>query len=101
MSKFVTRKWIALNDLSSGQYYVNKKIRFKTSMLRSDLCDYSNSYVAVKRTIDLLTAAANENDKAEKNVAFKNNSPFRSCISKFNSTITDSAEDFLYSHVNV
>ena len=42
MSKFVTRKWIALNDLSSGQYYVNKKVRFKTSMLRSDLCDYSN-----------------------------------------------------------
>ena len=41
----------------------------------------------------LLPAAANENDKAEKNVAFKNNAPFRSCISKINSTLIDSAED--------
>ena len=41
-----------------------------------------------KETIDLLTgaAAASENDKAEKNVPFKNNVPFTSCISKVNST---------------
>ena len=37
-------------------------------MLRSNLCDYSNSYIAVKGTIDLL---ADENDKTEKNVVFK------------------------------
>ena len=36
-------------------------------MLRSDLCNYSDGYIVVKRTIDLLAAAANENDKAEKN----------------------------------
>ena len=47
-------------------------------MLRSDLCDYSDAYIVVKGVIDLLAAAANENDKAEKNVAFKNNVPFRS-----------------------
>ena len=46
-------------------------------MLRSDLCDYFDAYIVVKGTIDLLAAAANENDKAEKNVAFKNNAPFR------------------------
>ena len=39
VSKFVTREWIEVNDLSSDQYSVNKIIRFKTSMLRSDLCD--------------------------------------------------------------
>ena len=39
-----------------------------------------DTYVVVKGTIDLLGAAANENDKAEKNVACKNNAPFRSCI---------------------
>ena len=44
-------------------------------MLRSDLCDYSNAYIVVKRTIDLLAHDANENYKAEKNVVFKNNSP--------------------------
>ena len=34
--KFVIRKWIEINHLSSGQYSVNKNIRFKTSALRSD-----------------------------------------------------------------
>ena len=61
-------------------------------MLRSDLCGYSDASVVVKETIDLL-AVANENDKAEKNVAFKNNAPFRSCISKTSSTLTDNAEN--------
>ena len=62
-------------------------------MLRSDLCDYSDAYIVVKGTIDLLTTAANENDKAQKNDAFKNDAPFRSCISKINSTLIDNAED--------
>ena len=62
-------------------------------MLRSYLCDYSDAYIVVKGTIDLLAAAANENDKAEKDVAFKNNAPFRSCISKINSSLTHNAEE--------
>ena len=51
VSKFVTRKWIEVNDLSSGQYSANKNIRFKTSMLRSDLCDYSDAYIVVNGRI--------------------------------------------------
>ena len=39
VSKFVTKKWTEVSDLSSGQYSVKKNMRFKTSMLRSDLCD--------------------------------------------------------------
>ena len=39
VSEFVTRKWIELNGLSGGQYFFKKNIRFKTLMLRSDLCD--------------------------------------------------------------
>ena len=62
-------------------------------MLRSDLCDYSDAYIVVKGRKDLLAIAANENDKAQKNVAFKNSAPFRSCISKVNSTLIDNAED--------
>ena len=43
VSEFVTKKWIEVNDLSGGQYSVNKNVRFKTSMLRSNLCDYNDA----------------------------------------------------------
>ena len=62
-------------------------------MLISDWCEYSDAYIVVKGTIDLFAAAANENDKAEKNVIFKNNAPFRSLISKINSALIDNTED--------
>ena len=63
---------------------LTKTLRFKTSMLRSDVCDYSDVYIVVKGTIDLLIDDANENDKAEKTFAFKNNSTFRSYIQMVN-----------------
>ena len=69
VSKFVTK--MDQDDLSSGQYSVNKNIRFKTSMSRSDLCDYSNAYIIVKGTIDLLADDVNENDKAQKMLHLK------------------------------
>ena len=50
-------------------------------------------YFSAKGIIDLLTAAANKNDEAEKDFAFKNNAPFRLCISKINSRLIDNAED--------
>ena len=93
MSKFVTTKWIKVNDLPDAQYSINRNTRFKTPMLRSNLCDYSDAYIVVKGAIDLSDAAANENDKAKKNVSFKNNAPFRSCITKINNTLTGNAED--------
>ena len=43
VSKFMTKKWIKLNDLSSAQYSGNKNIRFQTPMLQSNLCDYSDA----------------------------------------------------------
>ena len=70
VSKFVTRKYIKIN-LLNGQYSVNKNVRFKTPILRSDLCDYSDVYIVDKLTIDLsVAAAANQNDKAQKDVAW-------------------------------
>ena len=84
---------VEVNDLSSSQYSVNKIIRSKTSVLRSDLCHFSDAYIIVKGELDLLTAAANDNDKAQKNFAFKNNPPFRSCISEVNSTLIENADD--------
>ena len=62
-------------------------------MLRSNLCDYSDAYIVVKGTIDLLADAANEKYKAEKDVAFKNKARFRSYISNINNTLIDNAED--------
>ena len=56
--KFETKKRIAINDLSSSQYSV-QNLRFKISVLRSDICDYSDAYIAVKLVIDLLAADAN------------------------------------------
>ena len=49
LNKPVTKKWIEVNDLSGGQYSFNKNIRFKIPMLRSDLFDYSDAYIVVKR----------------------------------------------------
>ena len=53
ISKFVTKKWIEVNDLSSGKYSANKNLRFIFSMLGSDLCDYSDAYIVIKSTIML------------------------------------------------
>ena len=50
LPRFVTKKWIKVYDQSGGNYNVNKDIRIKTSMLRSDLCDYSDAYIVVKGT---------------------------------------------------
>ena len=67
----------------------NKQTRFETSMLRSDLCDYSDAYIVVKGSV---TAANPNSIMYDKNLAFKNNAPFTSCISKINNTLIDNAE---------
>ena len=49
------KKWIKLNDISNGQYSVDKDVRLKASMLRSNLCDYSDAYIVVKTAINFNT----------------------------------------------
>ena len=90
LSKFVTKKWIEVYDQSEGNYNVNKEIRVKTSMLRSDLCDYSNEYIVVKRTITIVRPNA---AKRNNEVSFKNNAPFINCILKINDVKIDNTED--------
>ena len=51
LPRFATKKWIEVYDQSKGNYDINKEIRIKTSILRSDLCDYSNGYIVVKGII--------------------------------------------------
>ena len=51
LPRYVTKKWIEVYDPSQGNYNVSKEIRIKTSMLRSDLCDFSDAYIVVKGNI--------------------------------------------------
>ena len=51
LPRYVTKKWIEVYDQSEKNYNVNKEIRFKTSMLRSDVCDFSDAYIVVKGNI--------------------------------------------------
>ena len=88
-----------MNDLSSGQHSIKKNIRFKTSMLRSDLCDYSDAYTVLKGTI---TVGGDDYDKKRnKKLTFKNNSPFCPCIAKINNAFVDNAADLDIFYANV
>ena len=96
LSKFRTRNWVEINDESRGNY-TNSDIRFKTTMLRSNLCDYADSYILVKGTITITgegdNAAAEQADERAKGVTFKNCAPFTKCISRINNTDIDNAHD--------
>ena len=61
-------------------------------MLRSYLCEYSDVYIGVKERITV--EGTNDANKRNKKLTFKNNAPFRSCISKVNNTFMENAEDF-------
>ena len=95
--KFITKKWIEVHDQSGSaedRYKPSKQIRFKTSMLRSDLCDFSDAYIVVKGTITLTkTDGRGFIDIRNRFLAFKNNAPFTNCISKINNVLIDNAED--------
>ena len=57
-SKFKTRNLVEINDEARSKYFPNKQIKFKTSMLRSSLCDYSDAYILVKGNITVNNNAA-------------------------------------------
>ena len=69
----MTKKLIKVNNLSSSQYSVNQNITLKTSMLRSDLRDYSDAYIAVKETITV--EKDDHHRKRDKKASSKNNTP--------------------------
>ena len=67
-SKFRTRNWVEINDDVRGAYCPNKQIRFKTAMLRSSLCVYSDAFILAKGNISVnntvaAAAAANNINK--------------------------------------
>ena len=93
MPRFITKKWVEVHDQSGSsgdRYKPTKQIRFKTSMLRSDLCDFSDAYIVVKGDITL----EKENrrgfiDIRNRFLAFKNNATLTNCISKINNVLID------------
>ena len=93
LSKFRTRNWVEINE-ARGTHSHNKQIKFKTSMLRSSLCDYSDAYILVKGNIIVNNTAAADDDanNTNKKVIFKNCAPFTNCISKINNTQIDDVE---------
>ena len=95
-SKFRTRNWGEINDASRGAYN-DDDIKFKTTMLKSNLCDYADAYVLVKGRITITGAgadgAARRADERDKGVTFKNSAPFTKCISRINNTDVDTTRD--------
>ena len=85
--------WVEVYDQSGNaedRYKPSKQIRFKTSMLRSNLCDFSDAYFVVKGTI---TVPDPNNANYDNKLAFKNNAPFIYFISKMSNMLIDKAED--------
>ena len=73
------------------------QIRFKTPMLRSNLCDYSDAYILVKGTITVTAPGVNNNannirDKRNRPVISKNNAPFVSCITRSNGELIEDTD---------
>ena len=96
-SKFRTKNRVEINDESRGTYNVNSQIKFKTTKLKSSLCDYSDAYILVKGTISVnsTAAAAADANNTGKKLIFKNCAPFTNCISEITNTQVDNANAYV------
>ena len=97
LSKFVTGEYVRVTSLLDT-YNENKSIRFKTPMLRSNLCDYSDAYILVKGKIMVTAPRANNGlnnirDNKNRSLILKNNAPFVSCITRTNGELIEDADD--------
>ena len=116
VSKFTSKKLVEVHNLTpNNPYNENKEICFKTSMLRADLCYYSDAYVEVTVNIAVVPNTQNADninvfadvaanpaanppvvavDNSHKRTfTLKNNAPFISCITKINGELVENAED--------
>ena len=96
-TKLKAKNWVEVNGKSRGTYNANSQIKFKTTMLKSGLCDYSDAYVLVKGKITITgagdDAAVRQADEIDKDVAFKNCAPVTNCISEINNTQIDNCKE--------
>ena len=96
-SKFRTKNWFEINDNSRGTYNTNSQIKFKTTMSKSSLCDYSDVYilliVAITFTAQGAHTAAMQAGRDNKQVILKNFALFTDCITETNNTKVDKGKD--------
>ena len=80
-TKFRKKNWFEMNNDARGTYNKDSEIKFKTAMLKSSLCDYSNVYILFKGTRSIARVLAPpEPDNVGKKVVFKKCAPFIDCI---------------------
>ena len=95
-SKLRARNWVEIIDESRG-IYTSNNIKFKPTMLRSNLWDYEDAYILVKEAITITDAgdddAAKRLDQRNKGVMFKICGPFTKCISRINNKDIHNAQD--------
>ena len=63
--RFITKKWVEVHDQSGSgndRYKPSKQTTFKTLMLRSNLCDFSDTYIVVKGKVTV-TGGSNSSRK--------------------------------------
>ena len=94
-SKSRTQNWVEINDESRGTCNTDRQIKFKTTMLKSSSCDYSDAYILAKGTITVNNTAVAYADasNANKKVIFKNCAYFTNCISEINNMQLNNAKD--------
>ena len=96
-SKFRTKNLVEINDESKKSYSTGSDIKFKTTMQRSNLCDYVDAYILVKGTTTITGVGNNADgrqaDERNKGVTFKSCDPFTKCISRINNTEIDNTQD--------
>ena len=94
--KFRTRNWVEINDDSRGTY-TNPDIKFKSTMLKSNLCDYANAYMFVTDTVTITghgdDDVAKQLEERNKVGILKNCATFSKCISRVKGTDIDNARD--------
>ena len=93
-SKFRAKNWFEINDKSRGAYNTHSQIKFKTTILKYILCEYSDAYILVKGKITVNNTAASTADANNVNKKiFKNCGPFTDYKSERNIVEIDNAKD--------
>ena len=96
-SKFRTKNCIEINDDLRKTYNKDSQIKFKTSMLKSSRCDYSDAHILGSRTTAITGAGAYDNvkraDERDKGVIIKNCAPSTDSINEINKPQIDNAKD--------
>ena len=93
LTKFGTKNWVEINDDACGMYNTNSQIRFENLMLKSSLCDHSDAYILVKWTISISEQVGHNRNNNNKELVFRNCTPFTDCMSEINNTQIDNAKD--------